>query len=127
MAPVRGKAVKAWVRSGKLAMVHPFKNLLQLSLRATFDCTTKLGSVTTMSRSSVVCHADCCIHRRFADKQGVRFTTEENGVCIYFLDGKLEFEGDGSSYSEIAPRIEPDDGFYVSFSLLTPGPTEDLV
>ena len=46
-------------------------------------------------------------------------TTEENNLYIFLFNGRLRFEGDGSSYSEFTYRIEPDDG-YVSFPLLTP-------
>ena len=45
-----------------------------------------------------------------AHKQGVAFTTEEKDVCISLCNGRLRFEGDGSSYSGFAYRIEPDDG-----------------
>ena len=32
-----------------------------------------------------------------AHKQGVRFTTKEEILCIYLFDGRLRFEGDGST------------------------------
>ena len=59
-----------------------------------------------------------------AHKQGVRFRTEEEGLCISLLDGRLRVKGDGSSYPGFACRIEPDDG-YVPFPPLTPNPPED--
>ena len=61
-----------------------------------------------------------------ARKQGVGFTTEEKDLCISLFMGWLRFEGDGSSYSGFAYRIETDDG-YVPFSLLTPNPPESCV
>ena len=61
-----------------------------------------------------------------AHKQGVGFMTEEEGLCISLFDGRLRFEGDGSSYSNFAYRIEPDKG-YVPFPLLTPSPPENRV
>ena len=59
-----------------------------------------------------------------AHKQGVGFMTEDEGLCISLFDGRLRFEGDGSSYSNFACRIEPDNG-YVPFPLLTPDPAEN--
>ena len=61
-----------------------------------------------------------------AHKQGVGFTTEEKDLCISLFTGRLRFEGDGSSYSGFAYRIEPDDG-YVPFPVLTPSPPEPCV
>ncbi|CAN0450323.1 unnamed protein product, partial [Laminaria digitata] len=60
-----------------------------------------------------------------AHKHGVGFMTEKN-LCISLFSGRLKFEGDGSSYSSFACRIEPDDG-YVPFPLLTPDPSENCV
>ena len=60
-----------------------------------------------------------------AHKQGVGFTTEEKDLCIFLFNGRLRFEGDGSSYSGFAYRIEPDDG-YVPFPLLNLHPPRDL-
>ncbi|CAN0366564.1 unnamed protein product, partial [Laminaria digitata] len=60
-----------------------------------------------------------------AHKHGVGFMTE-NYLCISLFNGRLKFEGDGSSYSSFAYRIEPDDG-YVPFPLLTPDPSENCV
>ena len=40
-----------------------------------------------------------------AHKQGVGFMTEEEDLCISLFDGRLRFEGDGSSYSNFAYRI----------------------
>ena len=57
-----------------------------------------------------------------AHKQGRGFTTEEKDLCIYLFNGRLRFEGDGSSYSGFAYRIESDDG-YVTFPLLPPNPS----
>ena len=54
-----------------------------------------------------------------ARKQGVGFMTEEEGLCISLFDGRLRFESDGSSYSNFAYRIEPDNG-HVPFPLLIP-------
>ena len=51
-----------------------------------------------------------------AHKQGVGFATEEKDSHISLFNGRLRFEGDGSSYSGFACRIEPDDG-YVPFLL----------
>ena len=61
-----------------------------------------------------------------AHKQGVGFMTGDEGLCISLFDGRLTFEGDGSSYSNFACRIEPGNG-YVPFPLLTPDPAEDRV
>ena len=61
-----------------------------------------------------------------AHKQGVAFTTEEKDLCISLFNGRLRFEGDGSSYSGFAYRIEPDGG-YVPFPLETPNPPETCV
>ena len=47
-------------------------------------------------------------------------------MCISLFDGRLRFEGDGSSYSGFAYRIEPDNG-YVPFPLETPNPPETCV
>ena len=58
-----------------------------------------------------------------AHKQGVGFMSEDEGLCIYLFNGRLRFEGDGSSYSNFAYRIEPNNG-YVPFPLLTPDPAE---
>ncbi|CAN0277930.1 unnamed protein product, partial [Laminaria digitata] len=55
-----------------------------------------------------------------AHKHGVGFMIEKN-LCISLFNGRLKFEGDGSSYSSFACRIEPDDG-YVPFPLWAPGP-----
>ena len=49
-----------------------------------------------------------------AHKEGVGFMTEKEDLCISLFDGRLTFEGDGSSYSYLAHRIEPDNG-YVQF------------
>ena len=57
-------------------------------------------------------------------KHGVAFMTEEEGLCISLFDGRLRFEGDGSSYFNFVYRIELDNG-YVSFPRLTPDPTEN--
>ena len=59
-----------------------------------------------------------------AHKQGVGFMTEEEDLCFSLFDGRLRFEGDGSSYSNFAYRIEPDNG-YVPFPLLTPNLPEN--
>ena len=59
-------------------------------------------------------------------KQGVGFTTEEKGLCISLFNGKLRFEGDGSSCTGFAYRIEPDDG-YVPFPLLIRNPPKPFV
>ncbi|CAM9287200.1 unnamed protein product, partial [Laminaria digitata] len=45
-----------------------------------------------------------------AQKHGVGFMTEKK-LCISLFNGRLKFEGDGSSYSSFACRIEPDDGY----------------
>ena len=37
-----------------------------------------------------------------ARKQRVGFMTENEGLCISLFDGRLGFEGDGSSYSNFA-------------------------
>ena len=58
-----------------------------------------------------------------AHKQEVRFTTQEKDSCISLFNGRLRFEGDGSSYSGVPYRIQPNDG-YVPFPLLTPNPPE---
>ena len=50
-----------------------------------------------------------------ANKKGVGLITEDEGLGISLFDGRLRFEGDGSSYSNFACRIEPDKG-YVPFS-----------
>ena len=50
--------------------------------------------------------------------------TEEEGLCIYLSDGRLRFEVDGSSYSNFAYRIDPDNG-YVPFPFLTLNSTEN--
>ena len=52
--------------------------------------------------------------------------TEVEGLCISLFDGRLRFEGDGSTYSNFACRIEPDPGF-VPFPLITPDPAENHV
>lgn len=49
--------------------------------------------------------------------------TEED-LCISLFNGRLRFEGGGSSYSGFAYRVEPDDE-YVPFPLLTPDPPEN--
>ena len=59
-----------------------------------------------------------------AHEQGVGFTTEEEGLCIYLFDGQLRFEGDGSCYSDFAYTIEPHNG-YGLFPLLSPDSTEN--
>ena len=61
-----------------------------------------------------------------AHKQGVLLTTEEKDLCISLFNGRLRFEGDGSSYSGFAYKIEPDDG-YVPFPLGTLNPPETCV
>ncbi|CAN0295766.1 unnamed protein product, partial [Laminaria digitata] len=45
-----------------------------------------------------------------AHEHGVGFMTEKK-LCISLFNGRLKFEGDGSSYSSFACRIEPDDGY----------------
>ena len=45
------------------------------------------------------------------------------GCAFLFFDGRLRFEGDGSSHSGFPCRIEPDDG-YVPLPLFTPNPPE---
>ena len=42
-------------------------------------------------------------------RRGVGSTTEDSRTCISLFDGRLGFEGDGSSYSGFGCRIEPDD------------------
>ena len=44
-----------------------------------------------------------------ARRRGVGFRTAESGMCISLFDGRLRFEGDGSSYSGFSCRIEPND------------------
>ena len=61
-----------------------------------------------------------------AHKQGVGFMTEDERLCISLFDGRLRFEGDGSSYANSACRMEPDTG-YVPFLLLAPDPAENRV
>ena len=61
-----------------------------------------------------------------AHKQGVACTTEEKDLCISLFNGRLRFEGDESSYSGFAYRIEPDDGYGPS-PLETPNPAEICV
>ena len=58
-----------------------------------------------------------------AHKQGVEFTTEEKDLYISLFNGRLGFEGDGSSCSGFNYRIEPDHG-YVPFPLETANPPE---
>ena len=58
-----------------------------------------------------------------AHKQGVAFTTEEKDLYISLFNGRLRFEGDGSSCSGFDYRIEPDHG-YVPFPLETANPPE---
>ena len=58
-----------------------------------------------------------------AHKQGVGFMTEDEGLCISPFDGRLRFEGDGSSYSNFACRIEPDNG-YVCLLYTSPSPRD---
>ena len=50
--------------------------------------------------------------------------TDEEGLCISHFNGRLRFEGGGSSYFKFAYIIEPDNG-YVPFPLLTPDCTEN--
>ena len=59
-----------------------------------------------------------------AHTQWVRFTTEEEGLCISLFDGRLRFEGIGSNYSGSTCRIKPNDG-YAPFPLLTPNLPDD--
>ena len=59
-----------------------------------------------------------------AHKHGVGFMTEEEDLCISLFNGRLRFEGDGSSCFNFAYRIEPDNG-HVPFPLLTPDSTEN--
>ena len=47
-------------------------------------------------------------------------------MCVSVFNGRLRFEGDGSSCSRFAYRMEPDDG-YVPFPLLTPKPPKTCV
>ena len=47
-------------------------------------------------------------------------------MCIFIFNGRLRFEGDGSSYFNFAYRIEPDNG-YMPFPLLTTDSTENRV
>ena len=61
-----------------------------------------------------------------AHKQGVGFTTEEKDLCISPFNGRLGFEGGGSSYPGFAYRIQPDNG-YVPFPRFTPNPPEPCV
>ena len=61
-----------------------------------------------------------------AHKRGVGFTTEEKDLCVSLFNGRMRFEGNGSSYSGLAYRIAPDDG-YVPFPLLTPNPAKTCV
>ena len=61
-----------------------------------------------------------------AHKQGVSLTTEEKDLCISLFNGRLRFEGDGSSNSGFAYKIEPDDG-YVPLPLETFNPPETCV
>ena len=120
--------------------MHPSISLIQLTVGATFNSVmTRSGSVTTtnlIGMAGYVTLTDCCVPRDptvklsdvtcvhsvqliFADGCAVELTTDVGGLCIYPFDGRLRFEGDGSSYSGfVFCRIEPDDG-YVPFSLLT--------
>ena len=59
-----------------------------------------------------------------AHEHGVGFMTEEEGLYISLFNGRLRFEGDGSSYFNFAYRIEADKG-YVPFPLLTLDSTEN--
>ena len=59
-----------------------------------------------------------------AHKLEVGFMTEEEGLQISLFDGRLRFEGDGSSCFNSAFIIKPDNG-YVPFPLLTPDSTEN--
>ena len=59
-----------------------------------------------------------------AHKHGVGFMTEEEGLCISLFNGRLTFEGDGSSYLNFAYRIKPDNDC-VPFPLLTPDSAEN--
>ena len=61
-----------------------------------------------------------------AHKQEVGFMIDDEGLYTSLFDGRLRFEGDGSSYSNFTCRIEPDNG-YVPFPLLTPDPAENRV
>ena len=54
-----------------------------------------------------------------AHKHGVGFKTEESDTCISLFDGRLRFEGDGSSYSGFENRIGTAGG-HVAFPPLTP-------
>ena len=61
-----------------------------------------------------------------AHNNGVGCMTEEETLCVSLslFDGRLRFEGDGSSYFTFACRIEPGNG-YVPFPVLTPDSTEN--
>ena len=59
-----------------------------------------------------------------AHEHGVGFMTKEEGLCISLSNGRLRFEGDGSSYFNFAYRIEPGN-VYVPFPFLTPDSTEN--
>ena len=85
------------------------------------DLTVKLLDVAYMPDIAFNVFSVIAAHR-----QGVRFTTEEEALRISPFDGRLGFEGDESSFSGFACRIEPGDG-HVPFPLLTPNPPEDCV
>ena len=59
-------------------------------------------------------------------KQGVGFMTEDEGLCISLFDGRLRFEGDGSSYCNFACRMKPENGV-LPFPSLTLDPAENRV
>ena len=54
-----------------------------------------------------------------AHKQGIGFATEQKDLCISLFNGRLIYEGDGSSYSRFAYKMEPYVG-YVPFPILSP-------
>ena len=58
-----------------------------------------------------------------ARRRGVGFRTAESGMCISLFDGRLRFEGDGSSYSGFSCRIEPNDDCCVLLPNVPPNVT----
>ena len=62
-----------------------------------------------------------------AHRRGVGFRTEESGMCISLFDGRLRFEGDGSSYSVFGCIIEPDDDCCVPPPNVPPDVTPNLL
>ena len=61
-----------------------------------------------------------------AHKQRVGFMSEGKDLNISFFNGRLGFEGDGSSYTGFAYRIDRNDG-YVPFPTLSPTSPEPCV